>query len=156
MRAQGAASRRAPVCPSEEGSDTRRLLPARKARGSGRGVARADKPGQRRSAERPRRKICPARPALSRVVPRCPTCDFFWDKAGHSIAECGFRRLRRAQPSRAKCEMRDSEGKGGGRQRTNRGLWAPSHPFPGACAAPGMRVESTAKDPGKETGEAAE
>ena len=36
-------------------------------------------------------RFCPARPALSRLVPRCPTFDFFWEYAGRPIAECGFR-----------------------------------------------------------------
>jgi hypothetical protein len=83
------ASRRVPARLSPEGSETRHLVSycSKDARPGAWG-ARADEPGQRRSAERRYRArrdagtICPARPALSRLVPRCPTCDFFWDKAG--------------------------------------------------------------------------
>jgi len=42
-------------------------------------------------------RVCPARPGLSRLVPRCPTLDFFWEYAGRSNAEFGdFGELSRA------------------------------------------------------------
>jgi hypothetical protein len=31
----------------------------------------------------------PLGPGLSRVVPRCPGSDFFWEEAGQAIADCG-------------------------------------------------------------------
>ena len=44
-------------------------------------------------------RVCPARPGLSRLVPRCPTCDFFW---GKFVA----RRARRARRETGQCQGR--------------------------------------------------
>jgi hypothetical protein len=49
----------------------------------------------RSNAERcsalPLRRVVPGCTGSSRVVPRCPASDFFWEEAGHSNAECGVR-----------------------------------------------------------------